>query len=484
MLDSVRLRLTTWYTLALAFMLIFLAVLTYFLYWHNISKRTDGDLKQLSEAFLTTFHAELAGQAGSEAVKSAAHEAMAEHRFRGTYFLLLNGMGAMALSSLDLPNAGVAKELPSEGLFAAERFRSCVADASSSGELRTIPTGEGKFRLLARPLSAGGSNYTLVVLQSLHPQAEMMDDIRNTFLWAIPVALLLASVGGYFLARRSLAPVTAMALQARDMGAANLHRRLSVANERDELGQLAQTFNQLLERLEKSFEQQRRFMADASHELRTPVAILRGETEVTLSKPVRAPEEYRETLTVLGQESQRLAKIIEDLFILARADAGQYPLTIREAYLDEIASEAVVRARSLAGPKNITLRSAIEPDMPIRADEALLGRLLINLLDNAIKYSDNGSTVTVRCRREGGQYLLSVADNGPGIPAELQPRLFERFFRADKVRSRVEGETGGAGLGLAIARWIAEAHRGQLVLTRSDSSGTMFTACLPASDGG
>jgi two-component system, OmpR family, sensor kinase len=479
MLDSVRLRLTAWYTLALAFMLIFLAVLTYFLYWHNISKRTDSDLKQLSEAFLTTFHAELADQTGSDAVKSAAHEAMAEHRFRGTYFVLLDGSGAVALSSLELPNAGVSTELPGDGLFATGWFRSRAADASGSGELRTIPAGKDGFRLLALPLSAGGSKYTLAVLQSLHPQAEMMEDIRNTFLWAIPLALLLSSVGGYFLARRSLAPVTAMALQAREMGAAHLHRRLSVANERDELGQLAHTFNQLLERLEKSFEQQRRFMADASHELRTPVAILRGETEVTLSKPVRAPEEYRETLTVLGQESQRLAKIIEDLFILARADAGQYPLTIREAYLDEIASEAVARARSLAGPKNITLRSAIEPDMPIRADEALLGRLLINLLDNAIKYSPSGSTVTVHCRREDGQYLLSVADDGPGIPEELQPQLFERFFRADKVRSRVEGETGGAGLGLAIARWIAEAHRGQLVLTRSDGSGTIFTTILP-----
>jgi two-component system, OmpR family, sensor kinase len=479
MLDSVRARLTLWYTVVLALVLIFLAVLTYFLYWHNISRRTDSDIAQLSEAFVTTFHAELADEAGPDAVTSAAHEAMLEHRFRSTYFVLLDGSGSLIQSSLDLPKAGHSKESLTEDLFSSESFR--LFAASNTGELRTIHSGKDEYRVLARPLSVVGWSYMLVVLQSLHPQKEMMQDIRNTFLWAIPIALLLASLGGYFLARKSLAPIAAMASQARGMGAANLHRRLSIANERDELGQLAQTFNQLLERLEASFEQQRRFMADASHELRTPVAILRGETEVTLSQPERSPGEYRETLLILSEESRRLAHIIEDLFTLARADAGQYPLTLRDAYLDELAAEALVRARSLALAKNITLTSAIEPDLPVHADEALLGRMLLNLLDNAIKYSPPGSTVALACRRDGDRYFVSVSDNGPGIPAELQPRIFERFLRADKARSRSEGETGGAGLGLSIARWIAEAHHGQLELTRSDSSGSTFTASLPAS---
>jgi two-component system, OmpR family, sensor kinase len=293
--------------------------------------------------------------------------------------------------------------------------------------------------------------------------------------------LLLASAGGYFLARKSLAPIVAMASEARSIGAANLQQRLPVANERDELGHLAQTFNQLLGRLEAAFDQQRRFMADASHELRTPVAILRGEAEVTLAQPERSQNDYRETLGILQQEAQRLGHIIEDLFTLARADAGQYPLTLKETYLDEIAGEALVRARSLALAKKITLRSAIQPDLPMHADEALLGRMLLNLLDNAIKYSPCGSTVSLACGREGDHYLLSVSDNGQGIPAELQGRVFERFFRADKARSRGEsGETGGAGLGLSIARWIAEAHHGQLTLSHSDQTGSTFSAKLPA----
>jgi heavy metal sensor kinase len=312
----------------------------------------------------------------------------------------------------------------------------------------------------------------------------MLEGVRDTFLWAIPVALLLASVGGYFLARKSLEPVAAMATQARGMGAANLHDRLAVLNPRDELGQLAVTFNQLLERLEESFERQKRFMADASHELRTPVAILHGETEVTLSRADRSPEEYRETLGILKDESQRLARIVDDLFTLTRADAGQYPLQRQSVYLDELAADVMRRARTLAMAKKIALSAAIEPELPIEADEALLRRMLLNLLDNAIKYTPEGGQISLQCRRQRDDYTLSVSDTGTGIPVELQARIFERFFRADKARSRAEGDSGGAGLGLSIARWIAEAHHGRLELSKSDATGTTFTAWLPVGDVG
>lgn len=477
MLDSVRVRLTLWYSVVLAVVLVSLAVLTYFLYWRNIAKRMDSDIVQLSDSFITTLNAELADGPGPDALKNAAQAAMLEHRFRNTYFVLVDSSGAVIRSSLDLPSGDNGKRPLTISFFSSEDFRAFAS--VDSGELRTIRGEREAYRGLSRRLTLAGGPYTLVTLQSLHPQRETMRDIRNTFLWTIPFALLFAGAGGYFLARKSLAPIAAMASQARGMGAAQLNRRLEVANERDELGQLAKTFNELLERLETSFEQQRRFMADASHELRTPVAILRGETEVTLSKADRSPEDYRQTLSILREESQRLAHIIEDLFTLARADAGQYPLTLSEAYLDELASEALVRTRSLALSKEITLKPAIEPELPLRGDVNLLSRMLLNLLDNAIKYSPNGSTVTLACRRDGEQYLVSVSDNGSGIPAELQPRIFERFFRVDKARSRSEGETGGAGLGLSIARWIAEAHQGQLKLTRSDGSGSTFTVTLP-----
>ena len=271
-----------------------------------------------------------------------------------------------------------------------------------------------------------------------------------------------------------------MSSQAGHIGTGNLHERLAVQNERDELGHLARSFNSLLDRLSESFERQQRFMADASHELRTPVAIMRGEAEVALSRKTRSADEYRESLSALQKESERLTHIVEDLFTLTRADAGQYPIQPREFYLDELITDCVHSARTLALAKKISLNFEGAEESPVRADESLLRRMILNLLDNAIKYTPEGGRVTVTCSKIGDQYALSITDTGIGIPVELQPRIFERFFRADKARSRPESDGGGAGLGLSISRWIAEAHHGRLELTRSDSTGSTFTAFLPA----
>jgi signal transduction histidine kinase len=174
-----------------------------------------------------------------------------------------------------------------------------------------------------------------------------------------------------------------------------------------------------------------------------------------------------------------LTHIVEDLFTLTRADAGQYPLQPHDFYLDELTAECVHSARTLAQAKNISLHFEDAPESPMHADESLVRRMILNLLDNAIKYTPPGGRVTVSCRRAGNEYALSITDTGPGIPVDLQPRIFERFFRVDKARSRSAGD-GGAGLGLSISRWIAEAHQGRLELTRADSTGSTFTAYLPA----
>jgi two-component system, OmpR family, sensor kinase len=481
MLDSVRSRMTVWYSALLGLFLVLVAGLTYFIYWRNSVERTDSNLMELSDTYIATFNAELRDENDAEGMKNAAREAMLEHRFRDVVYAIVDYDGRVILSSLDLPAVGGGVEKLTPKLFESKEFRE-LAEApakAAPGTFRNVHEGRNGFRGYARPLFPDDRRAILVVLQSLHPQREVMEDIRYTFYWIIPIALLLASAGGYFLARKSLTPVAAMATQARGMGASRLSDRLEVANPRDELGTLALSFNELLDRLEKSFEQQRRFVADASHELRTPVAILQGETEVTLSRTDRTPEEYRETLGILREESHRLAHIIEDLFTLTRADAGQYPLQLREVYLDELAADVLRRTRSLAIAKGITLTSAIQPEMALQADEHLLRRMLLNLMDNAIKYTPPAGKVHVECRREGTDYALRVTDTGGGIPGELQPRIFERFFRADKARSRSEGDTGGAGLGLSIALWIAEAHHGRLELTSSDATGTSFTVWLP-----
>ncbi len=479
MLDSIRVRLTVWYSIVLGIVLILFAVLSYEIYQRNLIQRSDANLAELANAFATTFASELPDHAGTDAVTEAARESMIEHRFRETTFVVLDSTGRPLISSLELPGAGPRHEHISADIFSSSEFRRATTNPNPGIINETIPGGKEGFRGFTLILMANGEPYTLVLLQSLHSRNQLIHDIRNTFLFVIPFAILLASAGGYFLARKSLAPVTAMASQARGMGASNLGARLAVANQRDELGQLALSFNELLDRLENSFERQRRFIADASHELRTPVAILRGETEVTLSKTVRSPEEYRETLGILRDESLRLTRIIEDLFTLTRADAGEYPLSMSDIYLDELAADVLRRARTLAIVKNITLTSAITPELLLRADEPLLRRMLLNLLDNAIKYTPPGGNISLDCRTVGPNYELNVTDTGEGIPKEMQGRVFERFFRVDKARSREDDAHGGAGLGLSIARWIAEAHHGRLELTRSDATGSTFSVVLP-----
>jgi heavy metal sensor kinase len=481
MLDSVRVRLTLWYTAVLAVVLVALSLITYFIFWQSTVQRTDASLAELSNAFLTTLDAEINDQTGPDALKLAGRVAITEHRFRDHVFAILDTKGNLVVSSQDVPLAAPAIDPAPAGLLSSDSFQRFLGAASRSdrfyGMVRVNRPG---YRAFARRFSSDGKAGTLVILQSLHAQQEMLEEVTATFAWVIPIALLLASVGGYFLARKSLAPVVAMSTQAGRIGAANLHERLAVQNDRDEMGHLAQSFNSLLDRLGESFERQRRFMADASHELRTPVAILRGEAEVALSQQERSLEEYRESLGVLHHEAERLTHIVEDLFTLTRADAGQYPLQPRDFYLDELVGECVHSARTLALAKKISLNFEEASESPIRADESLLRRMILNLLDNAIKYSSAGGRVTVTCRRAGEEYALSIVDTGGGIPADLQPRIFERFFRADKSRTRAERDDGGAGLGLSISRWIAEAHHGRLVLTRSGSAGSTFTAFLPA----
>ena len=481
MLDSVRVRLTLWYTAVLAVVLVALSLITYFIFWQSTVQRTDANLADLSNAFLTTLDAEIKDQRGPDAFKLAGQVAITEHLFRDHVFAIFDAQGILIVSSQDVPLAAPAIDSVPAGLLSSESFQRFLGASSRPerffGKVRGNRAG---YRAFARHFSSGGKAGTLVILQSLHAQQEMLEEVTATFAWVIPIALLLASAGGYFLARKSLAPVVAMSTQAGRIGAANLHERLVVQNERDELGHLAGSFNSLLDRLSQSFERQQRFMADASHELRTPVAILRGEAEVALSQQNRSLEEYRESLGVLHHEAARLTHIVEDLFTLTRADAGQYPLQPRDFYLEELVGECVHSARTLASAKKISLHFEEASESPIHADESLLRRMILNLLDNAIKYTSEGGRVTVTCHRAGEEYVLSIADTGGGIPADLQPRIFERFFRADKARSRAESDGGGAGLGLSISRWIAEAHHGRLELTCSGSMGSTFTAFLPS----
>ena len=241
----------------------------------------------------------------------------------------------------------------------------------------------------------------------------------------------------------------------------------------DELGQLTRAFNRLLDRLGTALQLQRQFMADASHELRMPVCVIQTATEVTLQQPARTDGEYREALSIINEQSARLGRMVENMLVLARADAGGYHMSKRLLYLDELVSECVRAASVMAGEQHIQLLSSLQPDVAIVGDDALLQQLVTNLLDNALHHTppDGVGRVSVDISSTA---IIRVADTGSGIPEPDRERIFERFVRLDPARSA----TSGAGLGLPIARWIAEQHQGTLSLEESDR-GSLFVVRLP-----
>ncbi len=478
MFNSVRIRLTLWYTAAMTLVLVVLAAATYFVLRQNVVRRADANATELADSFLATVHAELGDASKPDSMDGGIAAAISEHRFRDVVFVVFDPQGDLLGVSESYRLPGRTEDPTRETLAASLRSSVSAPDA-----FRFIRVGERQYRSYVRHFTIDQQAATLFVLQSLHRQNEFLETLAGTFWIIIPLAILLAGAGGYLLARRSLSPVVMMSAQASRIGSENLHDRLKVRNPRDELGHLAASFNDLLDRLDQSFERQRRFVADASHELRTPVAILVGEAEVTLAHEKRTEREYRESLQILREEAKRLKHIVEDLFTLARADAGQHPLAPSDFYLDELAAECSRSVRTLASAKQIAVSCESGAELPIRADEGLLRRMLMNLLDNAIKYTPQGGSVLLRCAEDNGQYRVSLQDSGHGIPGDLQPRIFDRFFRADKVRPRGETDGGGAGLGLTIAKWIAGAHGGNLELTRSTPEGSVFTIFLPKTAG-
>jgi two-component system OmpR family sensor kinase len=495
MLDSVRSRLALWHTAVLAVLLIGFAAATELWMARAVSRREDRFLQESTNAF----RANIAGELAEVPLDTAVAQSLAEFRLRNVAFLVMDSSGKRMGGSFRRGDAGEGRKRRARMArrLDAALARGAVLRVQVGGErFATVGEGDDALRLFVLPTEIGPDRFTIIGAASLADQQELLADTRAGFLIAIPVGLLLAWLGGYMLARRSLAPVSVMSGRAAAISASSLHERLPVGNPRDELGQLATVFNDLLARLAASFEQQRRFMADAAHELRTPVSIMRGEADIVLSQRVRTSEEYRGALEVVRAEGRRLSRIVGELFLLARADAGQQPLQKRTMYLDELVSDCVRAVQSLAVGRAVTVRCMMDPPVPTEldrtdgsaavmdhaylGDEELLRRLLVNLLDNAIKHAPPRSSVDVRLISDATGHRLQVSDRGAGIPAAAREHVFERFFRADASHARDDAsETGGAGLGLAIARWVAEAHGGTLTLLASSAGETIFEARLP-----
>jgi heavy metal sensor kinase len=299
---------------------------------------------------------------------------------------------------------------------------------------------------------------------------------RRYLLMLAPLLLLAAASGGYWLSRKALSPVDAITQTARNIGGSNLGDRLEKLTTGDELQRLSDTLNEMLARIESAFLRVTQFTADASHELRTPISLIRTEAEIALRKS-RGNEEYREALRHVLLEAERTSSLIEELLSLARADSGRESLPLAPLDLRATITETANDWRQLVEARNLQFNQTIaDCELPVLADRGSVKRLLAILLDNAVKYTPSPGVVELRVEARNDKAVIAVRDTGVGIAEQDQGRIFERFYRVDKARSRA---LGGAGIGLAIADWIVQQHRGSIAVQSSICNGSTFLVELP-----
>ena len=453
---SMRARLTAWYCALLFVALGAFCGVVLFVHWHTLVRQYDEGLDAMAGAASTTLRNEFAEEGNAA---SAAAEAEDVLRAPGIVVRVLDAWGRDVNPRARQPEyANLAR--PREG------------HATMTGREDHL------WRIAVRTTPAGPSVFFIEVAGSLDPVVHQWRGLLRACLIGLPLILLCAGAGGWWLARRGLRPLETMALEAQAITADSADRRLSRPAGALELEPVAGAFNLVLERLASALGNQRRFMADASHELRTPLSTIRTAADVTLSQPARTEDEYREALTAVSQQSARLGRLVDDMFLLARADAGGYPVAFAEVDLAAIVTDCAAELGPLARDRGVTLSVQAPSDMSIRGDEALLRRLVLNLVQNAIAYSRQPGRVQLSLSNGGTSVELRVADSGPGIPERERTRIFERFVRLDPARHR-----SGAGLGLSIARWITDVHGGALDLASSGPSGSVFVARFQCSPG-
>ena len=453
---SIRLRLTLWYSGLLAIVLVTFSTVSYVAIARAI--RAEGDASLLDTAHeLTAAFDRLALEEGG-----LSRSVPLDFRYSDRALLVFDPQGRPAASSR------------SPELSEADRAAIARRVAEGARGFFTVPDpGNGRghgMRALAVKIVVVSQPFVAVVARNLQGQTRRLHSAAAALFLGIPFALLVAGAGGYLLARQSLAPVLRMSREARQIGASSLGERIAIRNPDDELGILGNTLNDLLARLESSFASQRRFMAEASHELRTPLAILQGESDVALSRPDRDAGDYREALEVVQKTTRKLSQIVEDLFLFSRGDAGDYPVRASRFYLDETVDEVARAMRTRAETRGVRIDVAPSPERLVRADEELIHRLVLNLIDNAVKHTRPGGLVRVELGESDGMTSITVRDEGPGVPPEERERIFERFYRGG------DGRSTGAGLGLAIVKSIAQMHGGDARLAESSPAGSTFVA--------
>jgi heavy metal sensor kinase len=341
-------------------------------------------------------------------------------------------------------------------------------------------SGGAELLISAVPFTAhDGTGFLIEAGAPLNQSESILHGLLLTFAVGLPLVVAVAIGGGYLLMRRGLAPVGEITRTAEQITSRNLTERLPVSDTGDELEALSVALNRMIARIEHSFRHINRFTADASHELRTPLTVLRGELEAIARKP-QLDRDVRETIGSALEETERLAKIVEGLMAISRLDAGEAKMERSGFDLGELVATTSEQMRLLAEDKSIALRCDATALVAIEGDRARLKQLVVNLLDNAIKYTPEGGSVGVKVCSADGIALIEVEDNGVGIPAEALANVFERFYRVDKARSR---QMGGSGLGLSIVKSICTAHGGKVTVDSTEGRGTRFRVELPLANG-
>jgi heavy metal sensor kinase len=348
--------------------------------------------------------------------------------------------------------------------------------ANSGIEYKTDRTGRSSLRVASQAATVKGKRFAIQVAEPMHEFEESMERFQGMLLVAAPLFLILASLGGFWMSRRALAPVDRITRDARLISISNLSRRLEVPRAKDELQRLTQTLNEMLDRIDKSVRRMVQFTADASHELRAPLTLIHTAAEFSLRRE-RKPEELLDAMRKVVRESARTASLVDNLLVLARADSGTDELRVSPVDLAALAQNVYEQVLTLAKPKRIQVSIDLaEEQVIVQGDEQALARLFLILLDNAVKYTPDGGQISFQVGSRDSQAEAIIRDTGIGIAAEDLPHIYDRFWRADKVRSR---NLGGAGLGLSIALWIVQQHGGEIEAQGEIGQGSQFTVRLP-----
>ncbi|HYR83906.1 MAG TPA: ATP-binding protein [Terriglobia bacterium] len=447
---SIRLRLTIWYFLVLLAGLGLFAAGTWLALEHRLIADVDQRLAQRARGLQSVFDAldaddkpELEDDI-NDFLKQTADNSFIEVR----------------------DNAGAT-------IFSSPNHKAFVPSRPLAPGYSTFDRDNQSFRVLSNRMTYDGKPYDAVLAVPLTDVHFMMRDFRNLLLLMIPLVLMIACLGGYWISGRALAPVDEITRVAKSITVQNLSHRLVVPETSDELQRMSEAWNDVLQRLDTAVQRIRRFTADASHELRTPVALIRATAELALTAE-REPEYYRASLSTIESEATRMTDLTESLLTLARTDSNSVDMPLGPADVNRIIAEVAALSRPASETRRITLNTILaDSRAPVLGNEAGIRRLLFILLDNAFKHTASGGSVTLSTTLSDGKVTISVCDSGEGIAPEDLPHIFERFYRADRSRS-----SNGAGLGLSIAQMIADLHGSKIEVESKVGSGSCFRLSL------